>query len=508
MNRMLKKLAYRLFNNPVIHWVAYRLYQCAKFLGRKFGVRQRYVFTKNNNLRARYVAGFTVFVMAAILSFTLTAQKTDGINIKNPLMSLSPAAGTAQMDIQNGVVESDIARAQGKRFKLEDVVTPTTFVEKPKPIPLDRKITIQSGDALGVVMERQGIGNSDTSEIIEVMKKHFDPRHIKAGQKIDLRFEEGIDQQPVFREMEMVLDPVRTLVVARAGDSFVSRLHKKELKKVVKAKQAEVKISLYGSAAQAGIPKSVVAEAIQIFSWNVDFQRDIRPSDTLEVMYESFETDTGHVSKIGDILYTKLTLGKREIPLYRYKMYDGRVDYFQPDGRSIKRTLMKTPINGARMSSGFGKRRHPVLGYTKMHKGVDFAAPTGTPIFAAGDGVVEKAGWFSSFGKYIRIRHNSKLKTAYAHLNKIKPAVKVGARVKQGQVIGHVGTTGRSTGPHLHYEVMVHGKQVNPRSVNLPTGEELTGSEMAKFRTVVDKMRRQYALNLKDNKLASRQVEQ
>ena len=156
------------------------------------------------------------------------------------------------------------------------------------------------------------------------------------------------------------------------------------------------------------------------------------------------------------------------------------------------------------MSSGFGKRRHPVLGYTKMHKGVDFAAPTGTPIFAAGDGVVERAGWYSSFGKYIRIRHNAKLKTAYAHLHKIKPAVKVGARVKQGQVIGHVGTTGRSTGPHLHYEVMLHGKQVNPRSVNLPTGEELTGSEMAKFRGVVDKMRRQYASKLEGRKLASR----
>ena len=184
-------------------------------------------------------------------------------------------------------------------------------------------------------------------------------------------------------------------------------------------------------------------------------------------------------------------------------MKDGRIDYFGPDGISIKRTLMKTPINGARMSSGYGKRKHPVLGYTKMHKGVDFAARTGTPIFAAGDGVIEKAGWFSSYGKYIRIRHNSQLKTAYAHMSKIRSNVKPGTRVTQGQVIGYVGTTGRSTGPHLHYEVIKNGRQVNPRSVNLPTGEELTGEEKAKFKTVVSDFRRKYAAALEGTKVAS-----
>ena len=336
------------------------------------------------------------------------------IRDRQQLAVMTPAAGAPQTHYQDMIATDQMQDAiefpvdEYAEKYVEPVSASQNQIQQTaalssESISLDREITIQSGDVLGVVMENQGIGSADASEIIKVMKKHYDPRHIKAGQKIDLHFENADDNQQNFREMTMVLDPVKTLVVARAGDSFVARLHKKELKKVVKAKQADVKISLYGSAAQAGIPKSIVAEAIKIFSWNVDFQRDIRPNDSLEVMYESFETETGHVSKIGDILYTKLTLGKREIPLYRYKMYDGRVDYFQPDGRSIKRTLMKTPINGARMSSGFGKRRHPVLGYTKMHKGVDFAAPTGTPIFAAGDGVVERAGWYSSFGKYIRI---------------------------------------------------------------------------------------------------------
>jgi len=203
------------------------------------------------------------------------------------------------------------------------------------------------------------------------------------------------------------------------------------------------------------------------------------------------------------ILYANLKMGKREIPLYRYKMRDGRTDYFQPSGRSVKHTLMKTPIKGARMSSGFGKRRHPVLGYTKMHAGVDFAAPKGTPIFAAGDGIVERAGWFSSYGKYIRIRHGSNLKTAYAHMSKINSKVKSGKRVKQGQVIGYVGTTGRSTGPHLHYEVIKNGRKVNPRSVNLPVGEDLQGKEKENFKYVMNKLRRQYASIVEGTKVAS-----
>ena len=475
-----EKIAHGLFGSALTNVIASKLYLCAQFLSCKLGVRSRYILTKNNNLRLRYVAGISTFMMAAILSFTLTAQNSGGTSTALQLATMEPAAG--QPNISRDVVESEF-------YQEAALVSNEAFAA----LPLDREITIKSGDALSVVMEKQGVGNSDTSVIMKEMKKYYDPRHIKAGQKIGLHFEEADDNQPVFREMKINLDPIKTLVVARAGEGFKAELHEKEVKKVIKAKKAEVKISLYGSAAQAGIPKSVVAKAIKIFSWDVDFQRDIHPSDTLEVMYESYETDSGYVSKTGDILYTKLKIGKREIPLYRFKMSDGRVDYFQPNGRSIKHTLMKTPINGARMSSGFGKRRHPVLGYTKMHKGVDFAASRGTPIFAAGDGVVEKSGWFSSYGKYVRIRHNSKLKTAYAHMSKIKSAVKPGKRVKQGQVIGYVGTTGRSTGPHLHYEVMVNGTQVNPRSVNLPTGEDLSGTQLANFKATMNKMQRQYA---------------
>lgn len=495
LGKILDKMAERLFNNVFTMFIAHALYNIAKFLSCKLALKNRHVLTRHNNLRLRYVTGVAVFMMTAIISFAWTSQGPFHLS-PYQMASLSPAAGHPDISNKNMINGGLYGDFQNASMISSEVV---------EHLPLDREVTIEPGDALGVVMENQGIGSGDATTIIKAMKKHYDPRHIKAGQKIGLHFDEADNGNQVFREMKIKIDPIKTLVVARAGDSFEAKLDEKEVKKVVKAKMAEVKVSLYGSAAQAGIPQSVVANAIKIFSWNVDFQRDIRPNDTLEVMYESYETESGHVSKTGDILYTKLTLGKREIPLYRYKMSDGRVDYFQPNGRSIKHTLMRTPINGARMSSGFGKRRHPVLGYTKMHKGIDFAAPRGTPIFAAGDGVIEKAGWFSSYGKYVRIRHNSKLKTAYAHMSKIKPTVKTGSRVKQGQVIGYVGTTGRSTGPHLHYEVLSGGRQVNPRSVNLPTGEELSGKEMANFKANISKMRRQYVSLLEGTKLANRE---
>ncbi len=495
-NKIINQWAQKLFNNGIIYFMASKIYALTQFFSHKLKLKNRHLLTRSNTLRLRYVAGFTTFLLAALLSFSLNSFNLGAFQAYQ-FANIMPAAGHPDIskNVINGGLHGD--------FAVASIVSNAI----PEPLPLDREITIQSGDALGLVMEKQGIGNEEASNIIKIIQPHFDPRHIKAGQKIDLHFEEARDDSQRFREMKMKLDPIKTLIVARAGDNFTAKIDEKEVKKVIKAKQAEVKVSLYGSAAQAGIPKSVVADAIKIFSWNVDFQRDIRPNNVLEVMYESYETEDGHVSKTGNILYTKLKLNNREIPLYRFKMSDGRVDYFQPDGRSIKRTLMKTPINGARMSSGFGKRRHPVLGYTKMHKGVDFAASTGTPIFAAGDGVVEKAGWFSSYGKYIRIRHNSKLKTAYAHMSKINSKVKSGQRVRQGQVIGYVGTTGRSTGPHLHYEVISNGRQVNPRSVNLPIGEELTGKQMASFKAVVNKLRRQYAGLLDGTKVAETRKE-
>ncbi len=473
-------------------------------VSRRVGMRQRHLFTRNNTLRLRYVFVTAILVALGMSTQSPIFQSGSGfngfkeVNVAS-LANIAPAYGT------NDQETIDFDENLYGQFSLASVMAHKN-IEKPlKERPLNRIVKINPGDALGVVMEKEGVGNSETTQIIKAMAKHYNPRHLKAGQEIAMNFDKpkNKDEEPPLKDLSIKLNPIKTLVVARMGDGFSADLKRKKVERVVKAKQMQVEVSLYGSAAKAGIPKGIVAEAIRIYSWNVDFQRDLRPKDKLEVLYESYETDTGYVEKNGNILYAKLTLNNREIPLYRYKMKSGKIDYFQPDGRSIKRTLMKTPIDGARMSSGYGLRRHPVLGYRKMHKGIDFAAPSGTPIYAAGDAIVEKAGWFSSYGKYVRLRHNSKLKTAYAHMSRIK--VKAGTRVKQGQVIGYVGTTGRSTGAHLHYEVLVNGVHKNPRSVDLPIGEELVGTDKANLKVLVSKTQKQFSAKIEGTRVAERE---
>lgn len=497
-NAMMRTVKNRIFKSGIA--AKEHLFVVTRFVSYKLRIKNRHLFTRNDNVRLRYVFMALIFAVSSILPLTMISKNSNAVayGSKFSVASINPAAGSTVLFHDNHVYDQSGPLAVAS---LQLASVPTGAL--PVVTPLDREVEIKSGDALSSVMEKEGIGQTEAREIIKAMEDHFDPRRIKIGQKIAMHFDETADQAQQFREMAIKLDSLKTLVVARADRGFNARIDEKQVEKKLKAKQATIEVSLSGSAEKAGIPQAIVAEAIRIYSWNVDFQRDIRANDALEVLYESYETAEGHVAKNGNILYAKLTLGGREIPLYRFEMQDGRIDYFQPDGRSIKRTLMKTPINGARMSSGFGKRRHPVLGYTKMHKGVDFAARTGTPIFAAGDGVIEKAGWFSSYGKYVRIRHNSQLKTAYAHMSKIKSTLKPGTRVTQGQVIGYVGTTGRSTGPHLHYEVLSNGRQVNPRSVNLPTGEELTGNDKARFKTVMGDLRQKYAAALEGTKVAA-----
>ncbi|MEM7618090.1 MAG: peptidoglycan DD-metalloendopeptidase family protein [Pseudomonadota bacterium] len=457
-------------------------------------MKKRYFLTRNDNIRMRYVSLFMFFVVTGFVASLFVSSNQRLIDqYSAQLASIEPLAG-----YDAGIVRDDVLKdSVYKNFNLASVLL-GNISDLPA---LHREIEIKSGDSLGVVMERQGVSAEESTQIIKAMAEHHDPRKIRAGEKLIINFEKAQDDSLVLKEMKYSLDPIKTLVVERAGEGFASSVDEKKVKKIVHAKQAKVDVSLYGSAAKAGIPDPIIAEAIRIYSWNTDFQRDIRSNDVLEVMYESFETEDGHVAKYGDILYARLVTSQKDVPLYRFAMADGRIDYFQPDGMSIKRTLMRTPIKGARVSSGYGMRRHPILGYNKMHKGVDFAAPTGTPIYAAGDGVIEKSGWVSGYGKYIRVRHNSKLKTAYAHMSKIK--VKNGQRVKQGDVIGLVGSTGRSTGPHLHYEVISNGKQVNPRSLKLPTGEELKGKDKSNFQVAVRALHKQFVSALDGTRVAS-----
>jgi murein DD-endopeptidase MepM/ murein hydrolase activator NlpD len=341
------------------------------------------------------------------------------------------------------------------------------------------------------------------------MAEHLDPRKVRPGQMIQVSFKPGANQnqQKTLSEMRVMLDPVRAIVVAPdEGGAYSSGIEEKEVHPRRHAQRANIEVSLYGSAAKAGIPSAVIAEAIRIYSWDIDFQRDIRAGDSLEVLYETYVTEDGAFARYGDILYASLSVNGKSIPVYRYETSDGSVDYFEPSGRSVRKALMKTPVDGARLSSGYGMRRHPILGYNKMHKGQDFAAPTGTPIYAAGDGVIERAGRWSSYGIYTRIRHNASLKTAYAHQSKLAKGIAPGVRVKQGQIIGYVGSTGRSTGPHLHYEVLQNGKHVNPSKLKLPQGETLRGAQLTKFKAHAASLDREFQAMRNDLKLAGKPV--
>ena len=283
-------------------------------------------------------------------------------------------------------------------------------------------------------------------------------------------------------EIELEIDKSKKLSLVRnkTSDNFDFKETTKILKKIITYKESKITSSLYSSAINEGISPNIIVNFARIYGFQIDFQRDIWRNDSFQIMYENFLNDNDEVVDDGNIIYANLILQGKEYPLYFFKTKK-LSDHFDENGQSIKKTLMKTPINGARLSSSFGKRKHPILGFTKMHTGTDFAAPTGTPIMASGDGVVTRAGWCGGGGNCVKIKHNNVYSTVYAHMSKFGRGIKKGARVKQGQTIGYVGSTGMSTGPHLHYEVIENGKKINSQKLKLPSGKILKGEERKMF---------------------------
>lgn len=456
------------------------------------GVKQRYLFTRGNRLRLRYAAPLCLAFAVSIFSFS---------DARSSLSFIEKNNGTVTQHIP---VEEQVAmmRALGANNKGKNSAK---VAEEAKPKPLEPKtvaLKIKKGDTLAGILQSNGIAGTEAYHIVNAIGEHYDPRKLRAGQAIDVRFNPDKETRShyEFAGLSMRLDALRDIKVrpdakAENAQEIVMHAELVEKKTEIKTRAARTAIqtSIFGSASEAGIPSAVIAEMIRVYSWSVDFQRDIRSGDTIELLYEAHETKDGEVVKYGNLLYANLSVNGRAQPMYRFEMKDGTTDYFDPEGMSIRKTLMKTPIDGARLSSGFGMRRHPVLGYNKMHKGTDFAAPTGTPIYAAGDGTVVERGRKGGYGNYMRIRHNNELSTAYAHMHKFNSKATKGARVTQGQIIGYVGTTGRSTGPHLHYEVLKNNRQVNPRSINLPVGIQLAGADKDKFKSVVKTAQREYA---------------
>ena len=364
----------------------------------------------------------------------------------------------------------------------------TTFQHERRLGQLERR------DTLIDALDRLGADRLDANGAILAASPFIDMRRLRPGQTFGAYFDldqlppTGMDEPDKGKQRLTGLsfrpDPTRHVLVSRTvnGD-WISR----EL--AVKTTAGHERVggpitsSIYETARTQGASDQQVVDFAEIFAYDVDFQREIRPGDEFEITYEAAYDERGNKILGGEVVYARLDgqLAKREF--YRFTTEDdGLTDFYDANGEAARKFLMKTPINGARLSSHYGKRKHPVLGYTKLHKGTEFAAPRGTPIYAAGNGVIERASRWSSYGNYIRIRHANGYKTAYAHLNGYAKGIKSGKRVKQGDVIGYVGTTGRSTGPHLHYEVLVNGKQVNAMRLDLPTGRKLTGDMLEQFK--------------------------
>lgn len=349
------------------------------------------------------------------------------------------------------------------------------------------EVTIGRGDTLLGLLQKKNVAAPDAHAAVNALKDVFDPRDIRVGQKITVSTKPEASS-PTLDAIRIAVAPGHdVLALRRSDDVFEATVLKAETTLETRAFSGAIDSSLYVAAVNKGVPAPVLVDMIKLFSYDVDFQRDIRSNDSFEIMFDRRVTDNGLVVENGEISYAAMTLRGTTFKIYAFEHSEGQVDYYNEQGKGIRKALMRTPINGARLSSSFGRRKHPVLGYTKMHRGVDFAAPRGTPIYAAGDGVIEKRQRWSSFGNYMRIRHGDGFATAYAHMKGFARGYSVGSRVKQGAVIGYVGTTGRSTGPHLHYEVLKNGGQVNPMKVRFPASKSLSGEELVAFQAARSK---------------------
>ena len=354
-----------------------------------------------------------------------------------------------------------------------------------------KTVVIGRGDTLSVALTRAGGTRAEAEAAIVAFRKVHNPRRLRVGQTLSLAFDPENESSGAPRLASVALDvaPDRDVVVMRGDDGiFLPSVVDRPLERILQRTVGTIDSNLYDAAIAAGMPNQVLMEMVHIFSFDVDFQREIQRGDHFEVLYEAVFNKAGEFVENGPILYANLGVGNREVELFRYQPEEGPADYLDTKGASVRKALMRTPINGARLSSGFGMRRHPILGYNKKHLGVDFAAPKGTPIYAGGDGTISMIGWHGNYGKYIRIRHNSTYSTGYAHLNGYAKGMKKGKRVRQGQVIAYVGNTGMSTGPHLHYEVMRGNNRINPMTLKLPSGRKLKGQELAAFQQQVQKI--------------------
>ena len=349
--------------------------------------------------------------------------------------------------------------------------------------PKFKKVThkIIDGESFDQILENYSVSRTEINNIKKRLSKKINLNKLNTNHKLQFT----IDQtNNVVKSFIFQISSTEKIHLTRNDEKndFNQQIILTKLKKEIVYKENIILNSLYRSAVNKKIPANTIIEFARIYGFEVDFQRDIRKRDSFQMMYEVFKDDNGKIIETGEILFANLKLSGENNSLYFFEYKNGK-GHFDKNGKSSQKALMKTPINGARLSSPFGMRKHPIDGFNKMHRGTDFAAPMGTPIMASGNGVIKKAGWCGGGGNCVVIKHNSTYQTVYAHMSKFASGIRSGVRVKQGQTIGYVGSTGKSTGPHLHYEVIVNGKKINSQTLKLPSGKTLKGEERKIFET-------------------------
>jgi len=359
-----------------------------------------------------------------------------------------------------------------KKFLLNQINSPFTNLN----------YEIKNGDTIQKILKKLKVQNNEIQTVINQYKKYGNPNQLLVGNIINIIIEKNLTTNKNFIvKFSVPITKSTTIAIIRDEDNKITS--QKIITKLYKKKTLAENIitkNLYSSAIEAKINPDTIIEFARIFGFEIDFQRDIRKNDYFKIIYEKYFDENGEFIKSGSILFAHMSVNGREISLYKFGD-DKNYGYFDINGKSVEKALMKTPINGARLSSSFGMRKHPISGFTKMHQGTDFAAPMGTPIMASGTGTVTRAKWCGGGGNCIKIKHNSTYDTIYAHMKSFAKGIKVGKKVRQGQIIGFVGSTGMSTGPHLHYEVIINGQKVNSQKLQLPSGKVLKGDEREKF---------------------------
>jgi len=413
-----------------------------------------YEILKLNKERARYIALFTAIVIVFLL-LAVVFKNDEKIPGKKIEISVQ------QEDLQSI-----------KKFFLGKINSPFVNIN----------YLIKGGDSIQSILKKLRIKNNEIQTIINQYKKYGKSNQLLKGNSIEIIIKKnfsGKDNSII--KFSVPITKSTTIEIVRNDDNkiiankIITRLYKKKV-----LAENIILQNLYSSALKANMNPETIIEFARIFGFEIDFQRDIRKKDYFKIIYEKYFDENGEFVKSGSILYAHMTVNGREITLYKFGD-DKNYGYFDVNGKSVEKALMKTPINGARLSSPFGMRKHPILGFNKMHKGTDFAAPSGTPIMASGSGTIVLAKWCGGGGNCIKIKHNSTYETVYAHMKSFAKGMRPGKKVRQGQIIGYVGSTGMSTGPHLHYEVIVNGKKVNSQKLKLPSGKILKDNERKLF---------------------------